>query len=393
MNKAILNPPVQEFIHENARADVAAVSLAKSPFPDVNSKELAQQIDGRKRCEVKLRLWHNTPGIYYPDKLALEQCSSEETAKYKARLVKGESLIDLTGGFGVDAGFMSTKVNHTIHCELNEELSAISNHNSHVLGFNIEHIHSNGIDYLKESSNPFDTVYIDPSRRVSSRKVFMLKDCEPDVVTEMNPLSDKSQRIIIKTAPLLDISLTIKELGSVSEVHVLSVRNDCKEVVYVIDKGSNETDPPITCALLNKEAVQEFTFRASEEKAFLLGHYSAPRAFLYEPDVALLKAGCFKLITREFKVDKLHQHTHLYTSDLLSKSFPGRTFTVISTREYGDFIKKNSLKKANIICRNFPQDAEKVRKKLRISDGGNDYLLFCTGPKNELLVIHCNRIA
>lgn len=371
---------------------MTAISLSKSPFPDVSPKELAQQIDGRKRCKTKLPLWYQTTGIYYPEKLALEQCSSELTAKYRSGLAKGESVIDLTGGFGVDAGFFSKQGMQVTHCELNKDLSEISAHNSGVLGFDINHVHTDGIAYLKGSQQTFDTVYIDPSRRVSSRKVFMLKDCEPDVVNELNVLTERSERVIIKTAPLLDIQSTIKELGSVTAVHVISVRNECKEVVYLIDKGSSETDPPITCAILSPDETLTFTFRTSEEKAFTPDHYSAPLAYLYEPDVSLMKAGCFKLITRGFNVEKLHQHTHLYTSDNLQDRFIGRKFKVVSTSEYGNFIKNHGFKKANIICRNFPQDPDKVRKKLRITDGGNDYLLFCTGPESQLLVIHCTRI-
>lgn len=392
MNKAILNPEVQEFIKKNVRTDVTAISLSKSPFPEVSPKELAQQIDGRKRCENKLPLWFTTTGIYYPDKLALEQCSSEATAKYKSNLVIGDSVIDLTGGFGVDAGFFSKQISQVTHCELNNELSDIAAYNSAVLGFDVSHVHTDGIAYLKGSQETFDTVYIDPSRRVSSRKVFMLKDCEPDVVSEMELLRHRSRRIIIKTAPLLDIQSSVKELENVTAVHVLSIRNECKEVVYLIDKGSADTDPPITCAVLNQDDVLTFTFRASEEKAFIPDHYSAPLAYLYEPDVALLKAGCFKLITREFNVKKLHQHTHLYTSDSLQQSFMGRKFQVVNTSAYGSFIKSHSFKKANIICRNFPPDLDTVRKKLRIGDGGDDYLIFCTGAQNELLVIHCTRL-
>ncbi|MES3018003.1 MAG: hypothetical protein V4721_09500 [Bacteroidota bacterium] len=392
MNKAVLNPEVQDFIQKNSHSDVAAIGLSKSPFPHVSSKELAQQIDGRKRCETKLPLWYNTSGIYYPEKLALEQCSSQATAKYKAALLLGGKAIDLTGGFGVDASLFAQQGNQVTHCELNGDLSVIAAHNSHVLGLSITHVHTDGIQYLKDARESFATIYIDPSRRVSSRKVFMLQDCEPDVVTELSLLSGCSDRLMIKTAPLLDIQSTIRELDGVTAIHILSVKNECKEVVYIIDKSAAELDPPITCAVLLEKDQVTFSFRTSEEKAFVINQYSAPLAYLYEPDVALLKAGCFKLITREFDVFKLHQHTHLYTSETLQDDFIGRKFKVVSTAEYGTFIKNHTFKKANIICRNFPQDPDKVRKKLRISDGGNDYLLFCTGPNNELLVIHCTRL-
>jgi hypothetical protein len=392
LNKAILDIEPQEYIQKNLHSDIVRISLAKSPFPAISPKELAQQIDGRRRCESKLPLWYNTTGIYYPEKIALEQCSSEATAKYKASLISGNEVTDLTGGFGVDSCFFSLTAAKVTHCELNAELSEISSYNSRFLGFNVNHLHIDGIKHLRESQNGEGTVYIDPSRRVSSRKVFMLKDCVPDVVSELDLLRERSARVIIKTAPLLDIHSTIKELGAVSGVHVLSIKNECKEVVYLIDRSSSETDPPITCAIPDAEKVRTFTFRTSAEKDYILHDYSKPLEFLYEPDVSLLKAGCFKLITKEFNVRKLNQHTHIYTSDTLRDSFMGRRFSVQNTWDYGSFIKQHTFNKANIISRNFPQDPDQIKKKLRINDGGNDYLLFCTGPNNELLVIHCYRL-
>lgn len=392
MNKAILDSDVQGFINKNLNTGISTIGLSKSPFPAISSKELAQQIDAKKRCEAKLPLWYSTPGIYFPEKLAIEQSSSEATALYKSRLVSGSTIIDLTGGFGVDSVFFAKNGATVTHCEINQELSVISSHNSHVLGVSIKYVQADGIAYLKSSEERYDTIYIDPSRRISSRKVFMLSDCEPDVIAERELLLRKSNRLIIKTAPLLDIHSTIKELGAVSEVQVVSIKNDCKEVLYIVDHGSTELDPPITCASIGQHGLTTFTFRASAEKAFEIKDYSKPMTFLYEPDVSLLKAGCFKLITKEFGVSKLHQHTHLYTSDHLQQNFMGRHFRILETWDYGTFIKSRTVQQANIICRNFPKSPDRIRKKLRINDGGNDYLLFCTGPDNGLLVIHCDRL-
>lgn len=392
MNKVVLNTDVQEYIRDNAQSDIVRISLSKSPFPKISPKELAQQLAGRKRIENKLPLWYNTPGIYYPEKLALEQCSSETTARFKSGLILGNKVIDLTGGFGVDAAFFSLKAGNVIHCELIKELSDISRQNAETLSFVVHHFHCNGIEKVKLSDDIYDTIYIDPSRRIGSRKVYLLKDCEPNVVKEKEHLFKKCKRLIIKTAPLLDLQSTIKELGSVSEIYILSIKNECKEVLYLIDEGSDETDPPISCVALDKEHTKTLIFRASDETALVLHEYSQLMKYLYEPDVALLKGGCFKLITKEFNVKKLHKHTHLYTSDALHANFIGRIFRVLDYWDYGSFSKQRTVLKANIICRNFPDDPEKIRRKLRIKDGGADYLLFCTGPDNELLVIHCNRV-
>lgn len=393
MNKAILDKKVQEYIRRNVRSDIARISLSKSPFAEVSPKELAQQIEGLKRCESKLPLWYITEGIYFPEKLALEQCSSQTTAEYKAGLLFGNNVIDLTGGFGVDTASFAQVAEDVTHCEINQELSEIAAHNSGVLGLKVKYIPGDGIEYITAGSRRYDTIYIDPSRRAGSRKVFMLKDCEPDIISHKKLLSEKCQRLIVKTAPLLDLQSTIKELGTVSSIHIISIKNECKEVLYLIDQDTpEETDPPITCAAFYQGQAEVFTFRASEESAFVPDHYSKPLAYLYEPDVSLLKAGCFKLISRDFSVKKLHQHTHLYTSENLQENFIGRKFKVLNTWEYGRFTKQQKFLKANIICRNFPLDPEKIRKKLRITDGGADYLLFCTGPGNELLVIHCERL-
>jgi 16S rRNA G966 N2-methylase RsmD len=391
VNKNILDGEVQKFINFNLHVDIPTISLKKSPFTLVSSKELAEQIDSKKRCELKLPRWFNSKGIYYPPKIAIEQASSEITAKYKADLIQGEELIDLTGGIGVDSLFFARIAKSVTHCEINQELSEIAEYNSKILGLSIHFIHSNGLEYLLKSNKIFSTIYIDPSRRINSKKVFMLKDCEPDIISNLQLLKDHSSRILIKTAPLLDIQSSIKELKQVHSIHVISIKNECKELLIIIDKEEKTDDPLITCALLGDDE-KTYSFKLSEEKEFQIHKYSEPLEYIYEPDAALLKAGCFKLITRDFNCDKIHQHTHLYTSNQLMNLFPGRTFILKKAWEYGTFIKENQIKKANIICRNFGLSPEEIKKNLKINDGGNEYLLFCTGAKNERLVLNCARI-
>jgi 16S rRNA G966 N2-methylase RsmD len=391
VNKNILDGEVQKFINFNLHVDIPTISLKKSPFTLVSSKELAEQIDSKKRCELKLPRWFNSKGIYYPPKIAIEQASSEITAKYKADLIQGEELIDLTGGIGVDSLFFARIAKSVTHCEINQELSEIAEYNSKILGLSILFIHSNGLEYLLKSNKIFSTIYIDPSRRINSKKVFMLKDCEPDFISNLQLLKDHSSRILIKTAPLLDIQSSIKELKQVHSIHVISIKNECKELLIIIDKEEKTDDPLITCALLGDDE-KTYSFKLSEEKEFQIHKYSEPLEYIYEPDAALLKAGCFKLITRDFNCDKIHQHTHLYTSNQLMNLFPGRKFILKKAWEYGTFIKENQIKKANIICRNFGLSPEEIKKNLKINDGGNEYLLFCTGAKNERLVLNCARI-
>lgn len=392
MNKDILNTEVQLFINNNLKIDIPALSLKKSPFPTVSSAELAVQIDSKKRSEFKLPSWYRTSEIYYPPKLAIEQCSSELTAAYKAGLIIGDRIIDLTGGFGVDSYYFSLKADKVSHCEKDKDLSEISKHNSIKLGAKITYLNCNGIDYLKESGQQFDTIYIDPSRRIANKKVFLFKDCEPDVISNLQLLSERCQLLMIKAAPLLDIKSGIQELGAVSSVHILSIKNECKELLFLIRKGDTSSDPLITCAFPGSYQDKTYSFKISEEREHEIKEYSKPLEYIYEPDAGLLKAGCFKLISRDFELNKIHKHTHLYTSNELNTAFPGRIFQVKEVFDYGKFIKHNTLKKANIMCRNFHESPDQLRKKLKLSDGGDEYLIFFTGIDNKRTVIHGNRI-
>ncbi len=393
MNPAILHPDVQKFIADNLQTDITRLLFSKSPFPGITIRELAEQIDSKKRCEKKLPLWYSTPGIYYPPKLAIEQSSSQAAALYKSNLIKGNTCIDLSGGFGADSFFLSQKTDYLTHCELNESLSEISKHNANILGaHNINFFCGDGMDYSLHSAKQFDTIYADPSRRVNDQKVFKLKDCEPDIAGNLHLLLKKASRIIIKTAPLLDIQAGLQELRQVSELHIISVKNDCKELLWLIDRDFTGTEPQLVCTAIDDDKTQQYSFKLSEEKSCIIAGYSDPMEYIYEPDVALLKAGCFKTITTAFGLMKLHRHTHLYTSENLNTDFTGRIFRLIECLDYRVFINKNSMKQANVICRNFPLGAEEVKKKHRIKDGGFDYLLFTTGSKNQMLVLHCQRL-
>ena len=390
MNKAILSPEVQQFLEENLHTDVNRIALKKSPFADVSSRELAEQIDSKSRTEKKLPLWYLTPGIYFPPKLSIEQASSQVTAEYKSSLIKGGRLADLTGGIGVDSYYFSKRAD-VWHVELNGELSEIARYNARILGAdNITFINDDSIRYLQTSAEKFDTIYIDPSRRVKTQKVFRLADCEPDVVSNLSLLLEKGSRVIIKTAPLLDLRAGLKELDHVKEIHVVSVKNDCKELLWILEKDFSG-EPQIICSTLNEER-QEFRFTLSEERDFKIGTYAEPSGYIYEPDVALLKAGCFKLLTKAYTLDKMHPNTHLYTSKDLKDDFMGRKFQLLEKWEYKAFQASRPLIKANVICRNFPLSPEEVKKKNKLKDGGDDFLLFTTAPKDNLTVLHCKKV-
>ena len=394
MNLSILNTAVQIFIVKHLGADTIHMLFGKSPFSDVSTRELVEQIESKKRCEKKLPLWYATPGIYYPPKLAIEQASSQVTAQYKSQLVKGERILDITGGFGVDAYYFSLRVQQVVHCETNEALSIIAQHNAKVFQANNMFFHKgSGMEYLKNSDEQFDTIYLDPSRRIKTQKVFRLSDCEPDVFANRDILDQANARIIIKTSPLLDLKSGLADLKNVSEVHIVSVRNECKELLWVIDPDFQDGETIINCVSIDKnEHIEIFRFQLSEEKQCQDVPLSGPLTFIYEPDVALLKGGCFKLITKKFSLLKLHQHSHLYTSEILNTHFIGRKYRLEQSWSYKSFMKEKPIKQANIISRNFPLSADELKKKHLLKDGGNTYLLFTKEHQNQLIVLACTLI-
>ncbi|WP_297694239.1 class I SAM-dependent methyltransferase [uncultured Eudoraea sp.] len=389
MNKDILKTGVQHYINNNLNTDILSVLLKRSKFDAISSKELAQQIEGKKKCSSKIPTWFRTAKIYYPPKINIEQSSSEKTASYKAGLVKGKSLLDVTGGFGVDSYFFGQHIHQVTLCEISKELSEITAYNLPVLGaINVNVLNTDGIDYLEKFDGIFDWIYIDPSRRDKSKgKVFKLSDCVPDVTVHLELLKAKSKGILLKTSPLLDITKGLKELGSVKEIHVVAVNNEVKEVLWVI-KDNNHVEPLLKTINLKNSADEVFIFKRSEENS-IQSEFSVPLKYLYEPNAAILKAGAFKAIGNQFHLKKLHEHTHLYTSEEKVK-FPGRIFKILSVYPYNKkSITALHADKANITIRNFPVSVADIRKKHKIKEGGNLYLFFIRDLNDKLQILKC----
>jgi len=392
MNNKILAKAVQDYINANLNADVNQIALAKSPFEGVSSAELATQITAKKKSEKKLPTWFHTENIYYPPVLSIEQTSSEITAKYKSKLAIGDTLIDITGGFGIDSYYFSQKVKNVIHCEINEELSAIAQHNALALyATNIEFKAEDGIADIKTSETIFDTIYVDPARRAEKGKVFMLKDCTPDVAGNLDLLLEKSSRIIIKTAPLLDISAGLSELKQVSEIHILSVKNECKELLWVIDKGY-ENDTKIKAVTLNNGIEKDFSFyRSSSNASVHFTNHLNIGEYLYEPDAALLKSGAFNLIGTTYGLLKLHPQTQLFSADGVKIDFPGRIFKIESILNTGELKKEVNLK-GNVIVRNYPAKPEDLVKKYKIKADQNQFLIFTKITNGENVILKASII-
>ena len=391
MDLSILTTEIQDFINISLQANVSKLALSKNPFPEIDWKEIINQIVSKNKSKSKLPTWYTTDKIYYPASISIEQTSSEITAKYKANLISGKSIIDLTGGFGVDCYYFSKKFEKVVHCEKNTELSEIVTHNYKKLQVNnIECLAQNSTEVLCNSETNFDWIYIDPSRRSDSKgKVFLLKDCLPNVPASLDLYFSKSKNILIKTAPILDITAGINELNNIKSIHIIAIDNEVKELLWILEKDySGEIE--ITSVNIQKEK--------TDTNSFILGKntpttFALPNMFLYEPNAPLLKSGCSDNLSRNLSIDKLHPHSHLFTNIKLI-DFPGRRFiieTVISFKK--EELKKHiEKKKMNITTRNFPLSVEEIRKKHKIAEGGNLYTFFTTNINDEKIVLICNKI-
>ncbi|TVZ13808.1 class I SAM-dependent methyltransferase [Maribacter sp. MAR_2009_72] len=392
MNPAVLSDEVQQFINEHLSTDVHKLLLKKSPFVEITSKELVEQIESKAKAKHKLPTWFNTEKIYYPNKLNLSQTSSEITAAYKASLLHGSSLIDLTGGFGVDTYAFAKIMQQVVHIEKNMMLSKIAAHNFEQLGIaNIDFHIEDGIAFLRANDLIYDWIFIDPSRRdKDNKKVFYLKDCEPNITEQFDFLFSKANNIMVKTGPLLDINNGLTQMAHVKEIHIIAVSNDVKELLWILNKDYTG-EPHIKTINFKDANPQLFDFILSDEKN-ALANYSLPRQYLYEPNASILKSGAFQHIANAFSLYKLHLHSHIYTSDKLI-TFPGRRFIILETLDYSKkSIKQLKLNKANLTTRNFPDNVKEIRKKLKLKEGGYNYL-FCTTTYDERLkILICEQI-
>lgn len=389
MNLSILNTEVQDFINANLNEDISKLLLNGISFSEIEAKDIIKQIEAKKRSKKKLPTWFNSKNIYFPNKLNIEQTSSEVTANYKANLVSGNSLIDLTGGFGVDAYYFSKRIKNVIHCEINKSLSEIVKHNYKTLNINtIECLNENGIEALKHIDRPFDWIYIDPSRRDDTKKkVFLLSECIPNIKTFQGLFLKYANNVMIKTSPLLDIKATLNDLKQIKELHVIALDNEVKELLWVLERDC-KTEFIIKTVNLTKQSKQEFEF-SFENESNEIAEYTGPIAYLYEPNAAILKAGAFNSVSTQLNIPKLHKHSHLYTSNTLI-DFPGRRFKIEKSIPFNKKIfAKEKISKANVTTRNFPISVGEIRKKLKIKDGGDIYLFFTTDLNNIKIILVC----
>lgn len=365
-----MNEEEKQFILSNIDADVTKLLLNPPKGFQDNIQFLAEQIHSRQKAKEKLPTWYAHPDLIFPPPLSVEQCSSEVTATYKAQLLRGTHMIDLTGGMGIDTLAFAHQFEKVTYLEQSEVLCSRMSHNSRVLGKSVEVVNDTTESFLSSKlANPPSLFFIDPARRDShAKKVFRFADCSPNMIELMDSFREIGAPVMVKAAPLIDLSMGIEELQNVSTIHVVSVKNDCKEVLFILDFRQKQTSIPIRTVNLTNEGSEIFDFTQEQERSAEI-QLSGPKKYLLLPNASVLKAGGFKSIASQFDIPKISTSTHLYTSDELVPSFPGRTFETL------DEPIDKSIEKANVISRNHPQTPQQILKKYKLKEGGDFFIL------------------
>lgn len=380
MKTEILNKEVQNYINANLETDLQSLLLKKSPFSEVSMQEMVQQIKGKKVAHRKFPFLLKE-NIVFPPNLNLEQASSQSTAEFKAENLNGKKFLDLTCGFGIDAYFLSQNFGEITLVEKNPELLDLVKHNWKILNKTATFVNENLEHFLAKNSERFDVIYLDPARRDSEKnKKFLLEDLSPNLLEIQDQLLEISSQIIIKLSPLIDISYLISVLKNVAKIQIIAVRNEVKELIVFLEKARKGDDVEISCINLESDDA-EFAFQFKEEKT-AVSAFSEPQQFLYIPNNAVLKSGAFNLISQFFNGKKLHPNTHFYTSDKRIERFPGRILEI-------NMIDSKHIRKGekyNIISKNYPLSPDEIKKKYKILDGGNCYLIF-TQTQNRKIIL------
>ena len=386
---------LSRFIKEHASDDLNRLLLSASRYPGIDIPFVVDQLKSRRQIKDKLPSWYQNDRLVFPAKIAAEQCSSEQTALYKQRLVDPQAHVcDLTGGLGIDSYFFSRKVQQVTYIERFPAYCEAAIHNFKVLeADNVTVLNGDSTELLAE----IDVFYIDPARRgEGNKRVFALQDCEPDLTKLVPVLFSHAPRVIAKLSPMADIRMTLDLLPGVTDIQVLSVKNECKELLFVLERGSRNGNPRICCVnFISEEESESFTFSLMEEREAVASIRGEVKRYLYEPNVSILKAGAFKAVATRFGLSKLHVSSHLYTSDEVVPCFPGRSFVVDEVIPFTNKQCKTlsrQIPQANITVRNFPLSVEELRKRTKIADGGTIYLFATTLEKGDKVLIKTHKI-
>lgn len=384
--QALCNPDVQEYIRTHEHEDVGKLVLKHQLILGIPSAVVAQQIAARKKARHKLPTWYNQPGIIYPPMINLEQASSESTAKFKQKMMSCDHAVDLTGGFGVDTFHLSRVCKKVTYVEPNESLSRIAEHNLRLLGVsNVRFNHPSTAEAFIHGNESANLLYVDPSRRTQSGKVIRLSGSEPNVVTLLPLMLRRAERILIKSSPMMDLHQAHLELPAIKNFTVLSIENECRELLMTLKDGQ-PAEPDICAVNLGKGGEQiSLDFTWSQERSAKVA-YSAPQTYIYEPNTAILKAGAFKRVAEVYSVSKLATDTHLYTSPLLISGFPGRIFRMVDRVKLSRDLKSRFDGFVNVISRNYPMSVAMILKKTGLREGGEQYLICTSSDRLDVIV-------
>ena len=400
----MMNQATQDFIRQHQDEDVRQLAFLGSKNPEVDMPFALDQIRGRKMARAKLPLWANIDGIIYPPHISMEQCSSESTALYKAELAarllglpassSSEEIgfVDLTGGFGVDFSYIASRLGmSSMYVERQAHLCEAAKENFERLGLKNAIVkNEDGIEVL-HSLKELKLIFIDPARRDDAgNKVVSLKDCTPDVTVLQEEMLLKADYVIIKLSPMLDWHRAISELSHVREVHIISVNNECKELLLVLSARNMGEKLRIYCINDAQSFVcDELDMESSSVK--IAPSTLEEMQYLYEPNASLMKAGCFGVLSERYDARMLSKNSHLFVSREPIAAFPGRSFRIIAVSSFNKKELKRHLSgitKANIATRNFPLSVAELRKRLKLKDGGEIYIFATTlSDDSHVLVI------
>ena len=386
----ILSSEFSSLVQQHLHDDVQQLALQRHRYPQLSDADfhfLIQQVEGRQRTKDKLPTFAQNADWWYPVRLSCEQCSSEATARYKAALVAPlahRTLIDLTAGYGVDTFFMSEQIPEVHYIERNADLCAIASHNFAHTRPHIQIHNTTAEHFLSQSphrpiasspsrpiaSSPHRLIYLDPARRSQSgSKVFRIEDCEPNVINILPTLRTIASTILIKFSPMLDISAALHALGNEWDVHIVAVNGEVKEVLMITGKGE------IRAVNILSTKTDIFSMQPNEEKQSHATMADKIGRYIYEPNAAIIKAGAFRAMSERYKIQKLDTHTHLYTSDDYMADFPGRVWQVIDAEVKDPKKQLDTKTKYSILSRNYPLSPDQIRKKYKLKDGDDYYLI------------------
>ena len=410
-NLTCINDNFFTFIEEHEDDDVEKLRLKRFSNHDFDTSFAITQIECRKKIRKKLPEIYGKKRFLFPSVLSTEQCTSEVVAKYHATIIgEVDSFLDMTGGLCIDDYYIADNVKELLSIEKNEHTADISRYNMSEMRKNISVISGDSAEYLRGDVRRFDAIYIDPARRgVNQSRMFGLSDCEPNIIPLLSLIKSHTDVLYVKASPMLDITQMLREVSDVTDIWVISLRNECKELFFKLDFALNKRftieesadniyeSPKVHCInFVDENTMQELNYSYLRDKTtsdIIIS--DCVKHYIYEPNASIMKANAFGEVCSRYKVDKVAVNSHLFTSGELVHDFPGRIFQVEDVILFKDNLLKKALKgikRINVSVRNFKLTAEQLKKRLKVCDGGSKYLFGTTDAGGEMKVLLCSKI-